>query len=413
MILKLLVLCTLMCSGFAGVQSDVTERTEGLRQTGVTTRTANTKSVIDQFATTVRDIIFRRHSGRALLKEKMEFQIQYPDELPLEDSGIYDRGYNKSVRDLFFVSALSTIAQLVDRDHDVVVGDFGCGAGDTSFLFALTGASVMGIENQISPNEYLRSQELHSYYTTLAKQIGSEYIRSGAKEHRNVCMRMKDHGLSLRMKPRTDARLLHKDSDIKANIYSVLFMGNFLHMFDPADAKELIRNQALRMLHRGGNVFASVDGVAAQDGSADAYLQAVREHKKFPSAMSVRTQGGFSEGEGEIRTDMKETLFTHAEIDEEGKMLSECRRKDITKWYYYGPDLKSKAIVTRETPIERIPLYAKIDRTVCLYDSKLIGIVFPDSEWDVTVRKLDIYGQENSDLRDHEVAKWNIMAEKR
>jgi hypothetical protein len=142
---------------------------------------------------------------------------------------------------------------------------------------------------------------------------------------------MKEYGLSLRMKFRTDARLLHEDSDIKANISSVLFMGNFLHMFDPATAKALVKEQALRMLHRGGNVFASVDGVAAQDGSADAYLQAVREHKKFPSAMSVRTQGGFSEGEGEIRTDMKETLFTHTEIDEEGKMLSECRRKDITK----------------------------------------------------------------------------------
>ena len=411
MIFKLLVLCTMVCSVFAGGSPDLPERTEGLGKTGVTTRTANAKSVIDPIAATVRDIIFRYHrEGRALLKEKIEFQRQYPEEFELQDPEKYDRGFSMSVRDPFFVSALSTVAQLVDTGRDVVVGDFGFGAGDTSFLFALTGASVMGIENQISSDEYRRSQELYSYYTTLAKRIGSEYIRSGKKEHQNVCKRMKECGLSLRMKFRTDARLLHEDSDIKANISSVLFMGNFLHMFDPDDAKKLIRNQALRMLRRGGNVFASVDGVAAQDGSANAYLQAVIENKKFPSAMSVRTQGGFSEGEGEIRTDMKETLFTHAEIDEEGKMLSECRRKDITKWYYCGPDLKSEAIVT---PIERIPLYAKIDRTICLYDLKLIDFVFPESAWNVTVRKLDIYGQENSDLRDHEVAKWNIMAEKR
>ena len=50
---------------------------------------------------------------------------------------------------------------------------------------------------------------------------------------------MEEYGLSLQMKFRTDARLLHKDSDIKANIYSVLFMGNFPHMFDPYDAKKL------------------------------------------------------------------------------------------------------------------------------------------------------------------------------
>ena len=413
MIFKLLVLCTMVCSVFAGGSPYLSERTEGLRQTGVTTRTAtaNAKSVIDPLVTKVRNVVFRHRPD--LIPEMLEFQRQYPKEFELIDSKNLDRGFSMSVRDPFFVSALSTVAQLVDTGRDVVVGDFGFGAGDTTFLFAVTGASVMGIENQISPDEYRRSEELYSYYTTLAKRIGSEYIRGGNREHYKVCKRMEESGLSLQMKFRTDARLLHEDSDIKANIYSVLFMGNFPHMFDPHDAEKLIRNQALRMLRRGGNVFASVDGVAAQDGSADAYLQADREHKKFPSAMSVRTQGGFSEGEGEIRTDMKEILFTHAEIDEEGKMLSECRRKDITKWYYCGPDLKSEAIVTGETPIERIPLYAKIDRTICLYDSKLIDFVFPKSDWDVTVRKLDIYGQENSDLRDHEVAKWNIMAEKK
>lgn len=200
MILKMLLLCTVMGSVFAGGEPDFTTD-DRPGKTAAIAGTAKTKPTIDPVVTAVRDIIFRYHrEGRALLDEKIAFQRQYPDELPLEDSGIYDRGYNKSVRDLFFVSALSTVAQLVDRDHDVVVGDFGCGAGDTSFLFALTGASVMGIENQISPNEYLRSKELYSYYTTLAKRIGSEYIRSGKKEHQNVCKRMKDYGLSLRMK---------------------------------------------------------------------------------------------------------------------------------------------------------------------------------------------------------------------
>jgi hypothetical protein len=120
-------------------------------QTGVTTRTANAKSVIDPIATTVRDVIFRYHrEGRALLKEKIKFQRQYPKEFELIDSKNFDRGFSMSVRDPFFVSALSTVAQLVDTGRDVVVGDFGFGAGDTSFLFALVGASVMGIENQIS-----------------------------------------------------------------------------------------------------------------------------------------------------------------------------------------------------------------------------------------------------------------------
>jgi hypothetical protein len=145
MIFKLLMLCTMVCSVFAGGSPDLPERTEGLRQTGVTTRTAKTESAIDPLVTEVRKVVFR-HCPHLIL-EMLEFQRQYPKEFELIDSQYFDRGFSMSVRDPFFVSALSTVAQLVDTGRDVVVGDFGFGAGDTSFLFALTGASVMGIEN--------------------------------------------------------------------------------------------------------------------------------------------------------------------------------------------------------------------------------------------------------------------------
>jgi SAM-dependent methyltransferase len=349
----------------------------------------NEELTMGRFVTAVRNVIFRHHpEGRALLQEKIAFQRQYPDELPLDDSDNYDRGFSMSVRDPFFVGALSTVARLVDTGHYVLVGDFGCGRGDTSFLFALTGANVMGIENQTSAKEYLQAQQLHLYYTALAKKLGLP-------------------GLGLRMKPKTDARFLHEESEIEANRFSVLFMGNFLHMFDPATAKELIKEQAYRMLHRGGNVFASVDGVAAQGGSVDAYLKAVIAGKKFPSVMKATNYGKLS-AEGEIEELNATTLFTHAEIDKAGRTTSECRRVNTHKWYYWGPDLKTDA-----PPTKRIPLYAELDRTICLYDSRLIGFVFPDSEWDVTFRRINIYGQYNLSLRDEEVAKWVIVAEKK
>jgi hypothetical protein len=161
------------------------------------------------------------------------------------------------------------------------------------------------------------------------------------------------------------------------------------------------------MLHSGGNVFASVDGVAAQDGSTDAYLQAVTERKKFPSVMKATNYGKLS-AEGEIEELDAIALFTHAEIDQAGRTASECRRVNTRKWHYWGPDFKTGVPSTK-----RIPLYAELDRTICLFDSTLINFVFPESEWDVTARKLDIYVQDNPDLRDHKVAKWEIMAAKK
>jgi SAM-dependent methyltransferase len=324
-----------------------------------------------------------------------------------------------SVADPFFLTVIESVAELVKKsiakNREVFVCDFGCGTGHTTLILALTGASVFGIENQMSDKEIEKVPKLLEYYDGIAKKIGSERIsklKGMNKFLPGVWRRMENTGLNARIIG-VDARLLHEDPRIEKDTFSVCFMGNFLHMFDPATAKEIIKKQVQRMLNIGGSVFASVDGVSSHDDeSTKTYLQGVKDGIIFTSVMTATNYGKLS-AKGEIGEIDPTAFFTPAKIDETGRTASECRRINTRKWHYCGPDLKSKLEVTSETPTTETFLCAEVNRTVCLYDSSLIDFVFPDSEWNVSVLRKDIYGQYNPDLLDHEVAKWNIIALKK
>ena len=356
MIPKLLVLCTMVCSVFAGGAPDLA--------------TAKTESAIDPLVTEVSNVVFRHRPD--LIPKMLEFQKQYPEEFELIDYGYFDRGFCDP-RDKCFLLALATVATLVDTGQCRLVGDFGCGRGDTSYLFGSTGAKVIGIERYMQLGEYEKSKKLLDQYETLAEKLGVPF--------------------DVKMKVSTDARLLDEDTEILADSFSVLFMGKFLHMLNPDDAKKLISRQAHRMLERNGYVFASVDGVASMNGSAEAYLKAVAAGKKFPSVMTMSQYGKLS-AKGEVVELDQTPLFRHAAdaaadaIDKAGGTVFKCRELNARKWYYCGPNLKSTQKITSETPIKRTPWYASLDRTVCFFDSNLIDFVFPRVAWVVHVERV-------------------------
>ncbi|MEI7494554.1 MAG: hypothetical protein WCJ92_08190 [Alphaproteobacteria bacterium] len=91
------------------------------------------------------------------------------------------------------------------------------------------------------------------------------------------------------------------------------------------------------------------------------------------------------------------TIYSSAAVSEDGQTIEPCRKTIIKKCFF------------NDTPLG----ISGLQKTVCFYDSGLIELVFPKSQWSVAVYRKDIYGQYNPDLPDHEVAKWNIMAEKR
>ncbi len=280
MIFKLLVLCTLMCSVFAGVQSDVTDVTDRLRV--LATR---------EIAKAVSDVIFRKFAENKLKSDRKNFIDTYPAETLLQTSDNCERGYDMSAHDAFFVQALRDLSKLVDSNpgKNVRAAYFGCGIGTTSLLLTLTGAAVLGIEKHMTPAEHDKCGKLFHQYTALARRLGMP--------------------LKVLLKLSTDATTIPDNVEYSPNNgFSMIFMGNFLHMFDPATARDLVQQQAYRMLEQKGFVYATADGIAIGETNEhtrmptgrykEFYLKAKRSGVRFPSVMTETSYGIMLQDEG-------------------------------------------------------------------------------------------------------------------
>ncbi len=361
-------------------------------QTVASARTA--KPTIDPITTSVSNIIFRMHPGSALSQKKIAFLKRYPKECKLIDHDYYDRGFNMSFLDPFFVLAMNFTEQLISRNlgRTIRVCDFGCGIGHTSILLGLLGSKeqihVLGIENGMKADEFEETKAFHAYAERLHGQLG--FVG----------------GLPVRLKTDVEATTLQGYSTYApSNVFDVNFMGNFLHMFAPKAAKNLVKEHAYRMLRPGGMLLASFDGICAAgnniEKAKEVYLQAKQEGKKFPSVINILDLAIVTKYEDEIK-DIEHieeipTIYSSAAVSEDGQTIEPCRKTIIKKCFL------------NVTPLG----ISGLQKTVCFYDSGLIELVFPKSQWSVTVYRKDIYGQYNPDLRDHEVVKWNLIAEKK
>ncbi len=367
MIIRCLLLCATFCSAFS---SDNWEDHDN-------------KKII----TAVRNIIFRKFSKSDLLEEKVAFVRGYLTEVALEDSENYERGYAKSTTDPFFVQALEEVAKLVDGNpgYTVRVADFGCGNGTTSFLFALTGAKVLGIENYMTKSEYSESNKIYKSYTDLAKKLG-----------------LKD--LDVEMMVSTDATVMPGYPEYAPdNSFDLIFMGNFLHMFDPATSKNLIRQHAHRMLKTGCAVFASADGIALAPEMREIYISAKQKGAEFPTAIKI-TSYGLKIDREIVPTELRET-FSQASIDGEGYTLDGAgNRVDLCR------RMIEQQLFLDELPLE---LYA-MHKTVCFYNSRLINRLFPASDWGlfmIPVTGKDIIPKQRGEsIDDIGVLQWNIVS---
>ena len=75
-------------------------------------------------------------------------------------------------------------------------------------------------------------------------------------------------------------------ADFPNSCAAVIFVGNLLHMLDPAAAKKMMKTQANRVLKKDGYIFISVDGIYSDNQKAiDAYQAGKAEKRLFPSVL--------------------------------------------------------------------------------------------------------------------------------
>jgi len=363
-------------------------------------------------------IIFRNYSKSSFIAEKADFQKEYPgfvillpgkDELPAPlllspniNLNDFDRGSAGSTMDDLFFEALKYVAKLVDENKTPRVCDFGCGNGGSTFLFALTGAdNVVGIERFFTETEF-NELSIHTiYYNNLAKKPLGKHLSINIKKG--------------------DTR---KVPIAPNNSIDTAFMGNFLHMFDPAAAKNIIASTHA-ILREGGVIFASVEGLGAKSEDVKkAYLQGVSQKKKFPSCIQFRDYYP-----GEI---IQRAVFP-ADVNENGYSLLPCRASFAKEVVFNGPSFETlqKLYETRRTTnssekafseeelkqvlgelkTQPSPFCAK-DQVLCFYDSELIKFIFPETRWEVDVKRQDYSGY-NATLPNVKVSKWHITAFKK
>ncbi len=98
---------------------------------------------VNDFTKRAAEIIFRNAPNGTLLTQREEFQKKYPKGAGLKGKN-YDRGFDQSVRDPFFLGCLENVANMVDQlplgtTSPIRVCDFGCGLGHTTILLGLLG----------------------------------------------------------------------------------------------------------------------------------------------------------------------------------------------------------------------------------------------------------------------------------
>ena len=336
---------------------------------------------VNDFTKRAAEIIFRNAPNGTLLTQREEFQKKYPKGAGLKGKN-YDRGFDQSVRDPFFLGCLENVANMVDQlplgtTSPIRVCDFGCGLGHTTILLGLLGTKyqihVTGIENRMEESEFEKTKGFLGYAQKLHKELG--FL----------------DGFPVRLKADADATTLQGYSEYApSNAFHSHFMGNFLHMFDPATAKKLVEEHAYRMLIPGGFVYASVDGIGTigRNGK-DVYLQAKRDGKKFPSVINVAYYGVRTGKDVEIIEESE--VFYSSEVDTKGNTAEPCR--DLIERKFYIEQNKF------------LPIFTRVDKHVCFYDSALIKFVFPSTQWNVMII--------NPNRVDEDVTKWYIFARKR
>lgn len=396
----------------------------------------SSKSVLEQLNVPryVTEMIFRHHSDKTAVKDLFE-QHSYPKEETLDNvhediSGLYDRGYALSVEDPFFLICCGYVARLVDtarlKGHPValesqpVVLDVGCGNGNTTVLLSLLGANTIGFEVNISSEEAQSCKTFIESARKLARTLNQNFVC-------NIKIR--------------DVTKLDR-IEFPGCLADVVFMGCFLHMFDPFTAKKIVKDHILRMIKSDGVVFATVDGIGSFPEIQQIYQQGKANHAKFPTvfcrtSLRIMTQQSpQSINTSEHIEGTTRYLFDEAIVDDEGHTAKPCRQHivrqaflDTSKILIEDAPLletvseekncKERELFARAfpdyptvaTPMEaglndeqrrlvkevflrsfppveggtEIKSLIQLSTIFCAYDTRLINYVFPSEDWDISL----------------------------
>lgn len=299
----------------------------------------------------ITEMIFRHHSDKTAVKELFE-QHRYPKRKALIDvSALYDRGYSLSVKDPFFLVCCNHIAELADAmrpQSQPIVLDIGCGNGDTTVLFSLLGANTTGFELYMSQKEALSCQAFMESARKTARVLGQDFV--------------------FHIKKRDVTQLDRKE--FPDNLADVIFMGCFLHMFDPFTAKKIVKEHILRMVKPDGIVFATADGIGSVPEIQEIYQQRKTNHERFPTIYMRTTLKRVIETEDSLRYEHIENTTRYFSddtiVDDQGKTTHPCRQSVVE-------------------PVKEDTALVRISTIFCAYDTQLINYVFPPEDWDVSL----------------------------
>lgn len=357
------------------------------------------------------------------------------DSIRDNESELYDRGYGLSVEDPFFLICYDYVAKLVDAvrlkgqpvapENQPVVLDMGCGNGNTTVLFSLLDANTTGFEAHISQGEAQNCKTFIESARKLARTLGQNFFCN---------MKVRD--------------VIELDKmEFPENLADVIFMGCFLHMFDPFTAKKVVKEHILRMIKSNGVVFATVDGIVSFPEIHSIYQRKKANHERFPTvfwrkSLRMITQQGPQaintsvHVEGSTRYSSDETI-----IDAAGRTVAPCRRhmveqvfldtssialmddiplpqalseeerlvqnvKERELFAHAFPEysatttpreaglndeqrrLVKEAFLRHFPPVEggtEIKSLRQVSTIFCPYDKTLIEFVFPQEDWDISL----------------------------
>lgn len=339
-----------------------------------------------------RDLEATKESLRDCLRTKA-----FP--IPLTSNDGFSRGYCSSHTDPFFLQVLGYASTLaIEMKEPPVAYDFGAALGITTGMLCLVGCKAHGIEKAATTKAELAT--MFSIFKTYTLLIAPYKLSGGLKY--NTC----------------DAFDLPA-KDFPFSSADIIFLGNFLHMFDVRTASLFIANVVSNLTKPKAKVFCTVDGAglensgnflglpvleSAQTSPKAVYLDAKRRSEKFPGMMVTKR---LVQKVQRSSTATEYVALGVLGIEHDDTNSIPCRIAQFTDGADYEDFSRSCGYTgdKKHLFVETI-LFSH-------FDQSSLESVFPAKDWKLELlRRGPLYQTLNDTVADEHVISWAIIATK-
>lgn len=332
--------------------------------------------------------------------EQVRSFVRTCGESALVDDGKYERGYTFP-DSAFFASFLERMGEHLSAGIPENVLDLGCGNGSTTMLIALMGAKAFGIDLYLGWEDTGLIMRKFTECKELAQILHPERTFACALKGGIDATKLLETGPSFGL----------------SRNYTSAYLGSFLHMFDPATAKKILKD-LLHFLQPGGMVYASVDAVGIEPQVLKTYDAAKAMGKPFPSVISTNSMGTLEHRDGEtifIKT-FPVNMYFSENVDAEGNAQFPCRVRSYNYILVNDPDVLQAAYPHRKFQKgERIGAHLNlgvVSVTECFYTMDMIRFVFAD-DWNLQILGRTVTGEFTQELNDRDTVHFYIVAQKK